>query len=333
MDVLCPSNRSPARVFPSFANTGLEQCEAIMRGICGKDVELQYNGQKSEVSAHMSPARFGRVLVTQWTCSGLTVTQTHKKRFQILFPNAGGFACRTGEREFIWNGRPFAKVNRPGVISTTSVDKASGLCLCVPCDALIECAERLTGKACSQRLFDETVDEIDLESHLGGGLFKTAQTAINEYLKLHATGLEGLILSGYEEMLLNLATCALFPNIAEEAGHTPQRCGPHAISQVRDYIQAHSAETIELASVANRFGMSLRAMQENFRRYYHCSPRDFLLDCRLENAHRALLSSDRALAALDVAARCGFSDYKYFSAKYRDRFLESPSATLRAAGR
>ncbi|MBB4201181.1 AraC-like DNA-binding protein [Rhodoblastus sphagnicola] len=296
-------------------------------------MKLAYNGQEKDFSAHLRPARFGQVHLIQWNCSGLTLTRRDSKRFQILFPNEGAFACRTDKSEFVFDGRPIAKVNRPGVVSTTSVRQANGFSLCVPGAALIACAERLTGKAFGLGLLDEAVDQIDLGGHLGDGLSKTAQTAMNEFSKFHQTGLEGLIVTSYEDMLLNLVTCAIFPNVAEEAGHAPQLCGPKAISRIRDYIQAHCTEAMELSLVASRFGLSPRAMQENFRRYYGCSPRDYLFNCRLDNAHRALRFSDRPLKALDVAIRCGFSDYKHFSAKYRDRFLESPSATLRAARR
>lgn len=317
----------------SLETTSIAECESLMRNMCGHDLKLWHNGQKNNFRAHLRPARFGQAHLIQWSCSNLILTLRDSKRFQILFPNEGGFTCRAGKRGLVFDGRPVAKVNRPGDVSTTSVDQANGLSLCIPGAALVARAERLTGKAFGPGLPNEAVDEIDLDRQLGRVFFRTAQTAINEFSKCHDTKLKILILTSYEDLLLNLATCSLFPQVAEAMGHSPQLHTPSEIAKIRDYIHANSAEMIELSLVAQQFGLSLRTMQENFRRYYGCSPRDYLFDCRLDNAHRILRSSDRALTALDVAIRCGFSDYKHFAAKYRARFLESPPATLRAAGR
>jgi transcriptional regulator GlxA family with amidase domain len=91
--------------------------------------------------------------------------------------------------------------------------------------------------------------------------------------------------------------------------------------------------TLELSLVANKFGMSLRTMQEYFRHHYGDTPRDYLIDCRLDHAHRLLRAADSSQTVFAIAHRCGFNDHKHFSAMYRDRFLESPSTTLCAAVR
>jgi transcriptional regulator GlxA family with amidase domain len=72
----------------------------------------------------------------------------------------------------------------------------------------------------------------------------------------------------------------------------------------------------------------MRALQENFRRSYGCSPRAYILECRLERARGVLLTADRSTRVTQVALDRGFTDLGHFSAKYRDRYGELPSVTL-----
>jgi AraC-like DNA-binding protein len=177
------------------------------------------------------------------------------------------------------------------------------------------------------------VREIDLGSPIAAILSKTMQTALVEAANLQTVGMGGLASAGYEDLLLNLTVAVLFPQVAAAMGHASPDCGPAVISAVRDYIRACAGEVVEMSVVASRFNISMRAMQENFRRYYGFSPRDYLTECRLDRAHQSLLAADGSKSISEVAEACGFSDYKHFSAKYRDKYGELPSETLRVASR
>jgi len=131
------------------------------------------------------------------------------------------------------------------------------------------------------------VREIDLGSPIAAILSKTMQTALVEAANLQTVGMGGLASAGYEDLLLNLTVAVLFPQVAAAMGHASPDCGPAVISAVRDYIRACAGEVVEMSVVASRFNISMRAMQENFRRYYGFSPRDYLTECRLDRAHQS----------------------------------------------
>jgi AraC-like DNA-binding protein len=314
----------------TLTTTDLETCAAAVEAIRGRGWRFAPHGRAGDFSIALQSAAFGDLRLTRWTGSGLAVTlRGRQSTISLVF--GGDVAYRP---DLAAGGRPAGRFIRPGEATTALVGDASGLCLCIPGPTLVERAERLSGRACGPSIFDDAAVAIDMDGPLGAVLADTAQNALNERVSLDKAGLGFLATGGgYEDLLLNLATCAVFPKIAMEAGHTPLDCGPATISGIRDFLRAHACEAIELALVASRFGMSLRAMQENFRRYYAYSPRDYLIECRLEEARRMLRTAPRGQTVSTIALCCGFSDHKAFSARYRARFLESPSATLRAAAR
>ena len=83
--------------------------------------------------------------------------------------------------------------------------------------------------------------------------------------------------------------------------------------------------------VSELTGVSVRALQEGFRRQLGTTPMEYVRSCRLEAAHRALRAADPSEASVtDLATAAGFTHLGRFSVDYRKRFGCSPSATLRA---
>jgi transcriptional regulator GlxA family with amidase domain len=157
------------------------------------------------------------------------------------------------------------------------------------------------------------------------------KAATVEITRLKSIGMSALALAGMEDLLMNLAVASLFPTVARMVGEAPPDCGPAAILRARDHINEHAADPIEFSRLANDLGISMRAMQANFRRYFGVSPRDYLLECRLERARGRLLLADPDATVTTVALDSGFTDLSHFSVKYRNRYGELPSVTLRLA--
>jgi transcriptional regulator GlxA family with amidase domain len=84
----------------------------------------------------------------------------------------------------------------------------------------------------------------------------------------------------------------------------------------------------ELARVAN---MSVRSLQEGFRRHVGTAPMTYLQRVRLGRAHEALRRADPVrVTVAAVAHRWGFAHLGRFASAYRSQFGESPSETLRS---
>ena len=105
---------------------------------------------------------------------------------------------------------------------------------------------------------------------------------------------------------------------------------PRAIQRVVDLIHAEPERAFTVADLAAAGGMSVRSLQEGFRRHIGGTPMSHLQQVRLARVHEALRQADPARTTVaSVAHRWGFAHLGRFAAAYRARFGESPSATLR----
>ncbi len=96
-----------------------------------------------------------------------------------------------------------------------------------------------------------------------------------------------------------------------------------------ELIDGHHAEALTVADVAEAVGVSVRSLQEGFRRDLGSSPTAYLRERRLAAARASLLVADpRQKRVSDVAFSHGFLHLGRFSVEYRRAFGESPSATL-----
>lgn len=109
--------------------------------------------------------------------------------------------------------------------------------------------------------------------------------------------------------------------------------GAAAVSRVVraavELIDGHYAEALTVPDLAEAVGVSVRSLQEGFRRDLGTSPTAYLRERRLAAARAALLAADRRERTVsDVASSHGFLHLGRFSVEYRRAFGESPSATL-----
>jgi AraC-like DNA-binding protein len=130
------------------------------------------------------------------------------------------------------------------------------------------------------------------------------------------------------------AALAVFPNTATHLPHQAP-AGPvrsAAIRRAVAYLDDHAAEPLTVASVAAACGLSVRALQEGFRRHLDQTPMAYLRRVRIHHAHRDLQSAQPAHGdtVSAVAARWGFTATGRFAASYRDVYGCPPSETLRA---
>jgi AraC-like DNA-binding protein len=108
------------------------------------------------------------------------------------------------------------------------------------------------------------------------------------------------------------------------------RVAPLAIRAAVEVIEGEAHLPLTLSSIAARSHISVRALQEGFRRHLDTSPMAYLREVRLRRAHQALLESDPSTATVaSVAYRWGFTNLGRFAAAHAARYREPPVKTLR----
>jgi AraC-like DNA-binding protein len=334
MSEACQLKICAARPPGPFSTTVLDEATKYFATLYSGQASIDYHREKQHFRFDHFPVAFGETRLTRWLWSNLSLARPADHSELCIGVLVDGFMSgQIGSHRFEAYGPTIGYVVKPDEDFSCKVGSARGLTLGASIDILLLRAEFLTGMDYGESLLDDAIEAIDLRAPIAAILTKTMKTALVETANLNSVGMGGLAAAGYEDLLLNLLVPVVFPKVAADLGHAPVDCGASVISRVRDHLRAHAGEVIEMGLVASRFGISMRAMQENFRRYYGFSPRDYLMECRLDRAHQDLLAAHGDKSILNIAMECGFPDYKHFSAKYRDRYGELPSETMRTATR
>lgn len=105
---------------------------------------------------------------------------------------------------------------------------------------------------------------------------------------------------------------------------------PANVRAVIDIMEAEADSALTVSSLAARAQISVRALQEGFRRSTGMSPGAYLRRVRMRRAHDALLRSDPSQTTVaSLARQWGFTNAGRFAAAHTIQFGEPPAATLR----
>lgn len=104
---------------------------------------------------------------------------------------------------------------------------------------------------------------------------------------------------------------------------------PQRLRRARDFLVAHAADPLNLALLADTAGIGIRALQLGFRRHFGMSISRMLLDLRLAQLNTRLKAAPPHARIIDIAFDLGFTHVSRMAGAYRQKFGETPSATLR----
>ena len=90
---------------------------------------------------------------------------------------------------------------------------------------------------------------------------------------------------------------------------------PRALQRIREYIDRHLEENVELETLADTAGLSKWHFARAFKQSVGMPPHFYLIQRRLERAQRLLAETDLSLA--QIALKSGFSDQSHFSRRFR----------------
>lgn len=139
-----------------------------------------------------------------------------------------------------------------------------------------------------------------------------------------------LAMTELQRLLFSQLLLAQPNNYSADLNREPMGSGPKVIKRAVELIEAHAAEPLTVEDIAEAVGISVRALQEGFRRFLDTTPMNHVRDVRLGRIRAELAVADPTCTTVsDIATRWGFLHAGRFAVLYRRRFGESPSATLR----
>ena len=136
--------------------------------------------------------------------------------------------------------------------------------------------------------------------------------------------------------LTRLAAAALletFPNTAITAAYSPgsEWVPPATVRRAAAFIEAHTGQPVTVTEIAAAAGVTARALQYTFPRYYGTTITGYLRRVRLEQAHRELQAADptTGTTVAEVGRRWGWASPASFTTAYRKQYGLPPGHTLR----
>lgn len=205
-------------------------------------------------------------------------------------------------------------------------DDCDHLCLMVTRESLEAEIEALTGQSVRSSL--RFAPSVVLEGPLSRLLQPAVQMLVSELhhpqsaLRFPVIGrhLEGLVLDG---LLLghDHSHSALLAR--------PGRPATTPVSRAVELLEERPEHPWSTVALAQEVHLSVRALQEGFRRQHNLAPMAYLRRVRLRRAHEALSAAmPGSVRVQDVALQFGFLHLGRFAQIYHREFGQKPSATL-----
>lgn len=96
---------------------------------------------------------------------------------------------------------------------------------------------------------------------------------------------------------------------------------PPALQRGVEFIRSHIRSQLSLNELVTYSGVSQATLHRLFVRHLHCSPLNYYIELKMDEAKSMLRSNQRVK---EVARRLNFSSAAYFSAEFKKRFGISP---------
>jgi AraC family transcriptional regulator len=96
----------------------------------------------------------------------------------------------------------------------------------------------------------------------------------------------------------------------------------YTLRQVLDYIRAHLSQDLSIVDLAHVAGMSPYYFLRMFKKSMHVTPRQYIIQIRIDRAKELLRS--RELSIADIALECGFTSQSHFTNVFRQITKTTP---------
>jgi AraC-like DNA-binding protein len=147
----------------------------------------------------------------------------------------------------------------------------------------------------------------------------------HEGLTMHAG-----IRNQFQDLIITGLLLSQKHNYSESIGTSIEPITSRSVRLAMAACEANPQDPLTVTDMARYAGVSIRSLQDGFKKYVGMSPTDYLRNVRLNRVREELLaerSFDSSIA--DIAFTWGFTHLGRFAKIYHERFGELPSETIR----
>ncbi len=103
-----------------------------------------------------------------------------------------------------------------------------------------------------------------------------------------------------------------------------------AVEKITAMIKEHAFDPkIDLTEILNKSGYAKDYIRDRFKAFMGMTPHTFLTKFRMERARYLMDIYGSTLSLSQIAEKCGYIDYIYFSKKFKSLYSMSPSTYLK----
>ncbi|GLR85012.1 AraC family transcriptional regulator [Bradyrhizobium iriomotense] len=249
--------------------------------------------------------------------------------FLVQIPLHGSSRIRAGARDLETAPASTASLLSPTVPTRMVWEDCAQLILLLDRRLVEQRAAALSGRAAGTVEFDPA---IDFNTETARSLWARLDELMTLAERLGPAGrLSAIAIADWRETLLDLLLNGQQHDLSDAirtfSGQAERL--PSALRAARDCLAANATEPLDLAELACASGIGIRALQLGFRRHFGLSISEMLLDMRLAALHARLSQGAPDCSITDIAFDLGFTHLSRMAGAYREKFGETPSATLR----
>jgi len=290
---------------------------------------LDVSGGSAPLDMEVAGLRLGALTVGRLSYGRrVRLCTADAENVHVNIPLRGRIGSRRGSGEPVMTGPGDGLVFSPGAPAEMSWSADSEqLCLMVPQACLEAELERLLGRSLAGRLtFDFTAD---LHNPLARR-WRTVLDLLVDELDNPTDMFRNPLVGRHLESLVCDGLLLGQPHNQRDAAirDRPVRLGA-AIRHAVELMEERPSEPWTTVRLATEVHLSVRGLQEGFRRDLGTPPMTYLRQVRLRRARAVLQAADRDATTVGaVAVGLGIMHMGRFAATYRQAFGESPSETL-----
>lgn len=260
------------------------------------------------------------------------IQTTEATDYHIDIPLTGRARMRAGTRAGFYSTPQKAGIFMPGYAADLDCDAHfSQTSVMIPRAQLQLELENLLGRDATKPLVFSP--ELDLTTGPGNTVLQTLH--LIDHVSNESPGLlqHPLASQRLEQVLMESLLLAQPHNYRDALSSPVTAAGPRPVAHAIELMRANLEHPWTVAELAEGASVSVRSLQEAFRRSMSNTPMGYLRELRLEQIHQELTDAEPgSVTVTGVAAKWGITHFGRFAASYREQFAEKPSETIRRAG-
>lgn len=322
------SRRPPLAAYELFHTIDLDEArEQVGRIYCPHRLELV---RGHSLDAFQNAASVGDVRLSCLSYGGAVeiVPRPLETFYLVQIPLAGGAEIRAGSQSIV-STPSLATVLSPGEpIWMRWSAQSTQLDVYFDRGALERRLEAILGEPIREPLRFRLGMELGTEA--GRGWLRLVSLFRDELEREGMLLREPLATAQLEDLLMT-ALLLVQPNTYSGQLHgTSAPVTPRSFRRILDHIDAHLDEPLRVSDLAHVGNVSIRSLEQSFRRNLGTTPTAYIRELRLQRSHADLVAADplAGVSVSEVARTWGFTHLGRFADLYRRTYGVSPSQTL-----